>query len=464
MQKHEQVNSINTNQNYNRKQDNSKQYLNEIQICGQENVIHWVQFLYDEMPQKLSFFDIQNYPKLVNSSVQEILINNNSVQCSKLLVQLQLNIKNEEIITFEECQFSNLKVLRLKNKIHCCQLDLNQIQNLAKYSELQELSIENYNCTIKDASALQFLATVQKLDLINTGLANLDILRPCRNLKECNIINENIDLSRRQMELKDGNMTIKQFNQLLTLDVIQTMFINKLVIKDCQQLTTIVSSRSLNELVITINVLKQINLINFDNLKVLIIINNPDLFQNILLNSEVRIYVKTYQLSNIYLFNFNQLRLLKQLTKIQINYCSLGNIDVFRGFKNLKELNLANNNIVYLDPLEKLTQLTYLDVSNNYIQDFTVLKEHSNFKRYIFGVQNNISVKIMKYTNKIRIIYLATTELNNMIDQRVAFKQRFKNIKQQVKQMQQQHVSSFTSITYSVIQIFQYLNNFDFSQ
>ena len=51
-----------------------------------------------------------------------------------------------------------------------------------------------------------------------------------------------------------------------------------------------------------------------------------------------------------------------------------------RQFKNLKQLNISNNEITDISVLKNLNKLEYLDISCNEIKDISVLKNLNNLK------------------------------------------------------------------------------------
>ncbi|CAL6070549.1 Hypothetical_protein [Hexamita inflata] len=153
------------------------------EVCiDQQNVIKIQQVLQSSSPDKLIFQNVLNIPKLESSSVKEITILKQLVQQNGFDMQQVIN--NSKPIMMEESNLENLKVLNLK-AIQCVGLiEFNQIQNLVKSSKLQELYIENNNCTVNDASTLFFLSTVQKLGLINAGpkLRHIHVLRKFKRM------------------------------------------------------------------------------------------------------------------------------------------------------------------------------------------------------------------------------------------------------------------------------------------
>ncbi|CAL6054156.1 leucine-rich_repeat domain-containing protein [Hexamita inflata] len=230
---------------------------------NQKSVSQIQELLLNNTPDKLIFQNVLNIPKMV-SSLQEIIIHKSLVQRMNGF-DMQQHIDNYKPITMEESNLENLKVLRLK-AISCVgQIDFSQIQNMTKCSKLQELNIENFQCNILDVSALQFLTTLQKLDLVNVGLTNLDILK-CTRLNDCQIHDNG-----QSCEIQHNCMIIKNYNQLQHIDYINNMNIKKLEIHNCPKMITNLNYNSVIELIIVECFCTQIDLQYLVNLQVLIL-------------------------------------------------------------------------------------------------------------------------------------------------------------------------------------------------
>ncbi|CAL6055989.1 Leucine-rich_repeat domain superfamily [Hexamita inflata] len=71
----------------------------------------------------------------------------------------------------------------------------------------------------------------------------------------------------------------------------------------------------------------------------------------------------------------------------QISECCLEDIIVLQELINLKQLDLTFNFIIYADSLKNLTNIQYLQIQSNLIQDFSAIMNHPNFNRYIISDQ-----------------------------------------------------------------------------
>ncbi|CAL6092751.1 Conserved_hypothetical protein [Hexamita inflata] len=333
----------------------------------QQNIIRVQELLKNDKPEKLTFLNIENIPIIINSTVKEIVILKNAA------VLKQSEYKS---INIENTQFTSLKVLRFQTVLCFGQIDLSFVQKLVKFTQLQELSIDNHKCTISDLTHLQFLTTLQKLNMRNSGLTNLDILVPCSNLIECNI-QDTINNNNQQCKLKDGNMYILN-QQLMNIDVVQNIQINNLEIRSCPNIVTKFCSHSLKILSIIDCKLKQIDLKDLINLEVLIL--------------------QDYQINQDSL-NLQSITKLKKLQDIQI---SGYNVDIMplQFCHNL--INIQYNRCLNIDPqlicksIKQLT-ITFCDINSINLQQFQELEELTLEDNYKYG--DNKVQKIKLVTN-----------------------------------------------------------------
>ncbi|CAL6017854.1 leucine-rich_repeat domain-containing protein [Hexamita inflata] len=371
------------------------------EVCiDQENVIKIQQVLQSSSPDKLIFQNVLNIPKLESSSVKEITILKQLVQQNGFDMQQVIN--NSKPIMMEESNLENLKVLNLK-AIQCVGLiEFNQIQNLVKSSKLQELYIENNNCTINDASTLFFLSTVQKLGLINAGLPNLDIFTSCANLNECCIRDGNIIY----IQLQNKQMLIQYLKQIININVLNNFDIKRLEIKDC--IVTKLSSNSVNELIITNCVCTQIDLQDLTNLERLTIIfsqtdqygkNNIYYNQNIYLQETIALsticlqsitnlkFIREINLTG-FLVDITPLQNINSLIKVCLYKCSNINPQILS--KSIQELVIIDCRINSIN-LQQYTELKILNISdqgqnNNYIKQLYIQNYQPSNIKYISNI------------------------------------------------------------------------------
>ncbi|CAL6065318.1 Leucine-rich_repeat domain superfamily [Hexamita inflata] len=331
----------------------------------QENLIRVQELLKNNKPEKLTFSNIENIPIIINSTVKEIVILKNAA------VLKQFEYKS---INIENTQFTNLKVLRFQTVLCFGKIDLSFVQKLAKFTQLQELSIDNHKCTISDLTHLQFLTTLQTLNMRNSGLTNLDILVPCSNLIECNI-QDTINNNNQQCQIKDGNMYILN-KQLMNIDVVYNIQINNLEITSCPNIVAKFCSHSLKILSIINCKLQQIDLKDLINLEVLILQDS--------------------------LINQNQLNL-KSITKLEkLKYLSISglNVDItpLQCCHNL--INIQYNMCLNIDPqlicnsIKQLT-ITFCDINSINLQRFQELEELTLEDNYKYGENKDQNIKLV---------------------------------------------------------------------
>ncbi|CAL6064410.1 leucine-rich_repeat domain-containing protein [Hexamita inflata] len=159
-----------------------------------------------------------------------------------------------------------------------------------------------------------------------------------------------------------------------------------------------------------------------------------------------------------WILNKRKIENFQYLTKLTLNSCSIQNIDVLRRLKNLKELNLAANVIIYLDPLKQCNQLSYLNVYGNNIQDFSPIQGHCNFKKYNIDNQMQIWDYLLRDTNKIQNIHAPITLINDMSVKRCNLKKKLHNTKQTLEKCTERITNNQIYFQQKVIALFRHQN------
>ncbi|CAL6075459.1 leucine-rich_repeat domain-containing protein [Hexamita inflata] len=363
-------------------------------FVNQENVSRIQELLQNSTPDKLIFQNVLNIPNLV-SSVQEIIIHKNLVKRMNGF-DMQQHIDNYKPITMEESNLENLKVLRLK-AISCVgQIDLSQIQNITKCSKLQELYIENFQCNIQEVSTLQFLTTIEKLDLINVGLTNLDILR-CVRLNDCQIHDNG-----QSCEIKHNCMIIKNYNQLQNIDFINNMNIKKLEIHNCSKMITNLSYNSVIELIIMECFCTQIDLQDLVNLQVLIL-NSSNQNQNFQINHNQNGLQSMFQLKTKAEFNQpnlqgfsinNQITNIASCSKLQkISVSGCWKIDIIKQLEKNSTLYFKiPRNYDYLELIQKVFNLNELKEVNLQLNNLSQVPHDG-----VLVIEDQLQLQILQF-------------------------------------------------------------------
>ncbi|CAL6051477.1 Leucine-rich_repeat domain superfamily [Hexamita inflata] len=100
--------------------------------------------------------------------------------------------------------------------------------------------------------------------------------------------------------------------------------------------------------------------------------------------------------------NIHALQYQKQLTSLNLGYCSIIDLTYLMPHINSKQLNVSKNDIVYLEPLKVLKCITFLNATCNKIQDISIL--HINFNQYLMNNQLQVNEQDVIFANKLRDI------------------------------------------------------------
>ncbi|CAL5976354.1 Conserved_hypothetical protein [Hexamita inflata] len=290
----------------------------------------------------------------------------------------------------EDCKLENLKILRIKELI---QFDKqwNWILKLCKHSKLQELSVWYYQCSIQNIDAFLFLNSIKKLTLTNCGFQNLDILIPCANLQEYDIIEYSS-----KSQLKDNSLLIKKWYLLNNIDFVQNLDVKQLIICNCAITNVKLCNQTLKELEISDCKLEQLDIQKLTNLEVLKL-KSQSLDMNtlsLLMVTELKrlreICLSGYDLGISLLLN------IESIQKISLHKCT--NID-------LKQLNTS---IIELSIIDCKFQSNDLDLSH--YPKLEVLKLKNEYM-----VNKNITN--LTQCSKLKVLYLSNQWTLNIFQQ-----------------------------------------------
>ncbi|CAL6010850.1 DUF2252_family protein [Hexamita inflata] len=126
------------------------------------------------------------------------------------------------------------------------------------------------------------------------------------------------------------------------------------------------------------------------------------------------------------------------LTKLNLSECCINSVESLKSLTQLVDLNLSNNDIIDISPLQYMNKLKKLDISSNahknihYLQflkqltvlnlkecsliDVTYLKPLSNLKKLTIAHNNIVYLDPLKELNKIRYLDF---NLNKILDKSV---------------------------------------------
>ncbi|CAL6010760.1 leucine-rich_repeat domain-containing protein [Hexamita inflata] len=267
-----------------------------------------------------------------------------------------------------------------------------------------------------------------------------------------------------QDQIEDGALIIESDPELIGLDFIRTLKIQKLSINNCNNVIPILESENIIELSVSQCSFYSFEQFQLKYLKILKVQNSQvQKSQNQDTLIRVQQFTKFKELKKLLLFGFavninplsqmtnltqlilsfcgirntealkplinlevlylpgnesidiTSLQFLNKLIKISLNYCCLISLDALRPLSKLSELSIQHNSIIHLQPLVGLMQLQFLYATNNKILDIKSIKQHPNFQKFKLGVQEQPAKIELKMANMMININRPITSLRTIL-------------------------------------------------
>ncbi|CAL5978620.1 leucine-rich_repeat domain-containing protein [Hexamita inflata] len=316
-------------------------------------------------------------------------------------------------------------------------------------------------------------------------------------------------VERYQNQIQDGTLLFYKNKELKSLNFLRFLNVNTLVFQFCWNIIPKLQSQSIKDLTLILCDISSLNDFVLDNLEVLKLEGNTKQqqlktvikeivrFQKLRELEIIRIKVDISPLSQIIgltklrlemcelrnitvlrqLINLEELSLCKNkyfvdiaslqfLTKLSALYlcdCNLVSLDALRPLSNLQDLIVSQNQIVYIQPLLGLRQLSELSVSNNMIVDIETIQQNHNFEDFDFRCQEQPTQEQLQTANIMRDIQTAVTVLKMIHVQSKKIKKQSQIFK---KKIEESLPKQFQDHSQFITQVVSFLNTFqsDISQ
>ncbi|CAL6073264.1 leucine-rich_repeat domain-containing protein [Hexamita inflata] len=135
--------------------------------------------------------------------------------------------------------------------------------------------------------------------------------------------------------------------------------------------------------------------------------------------SQIPVHITKLIASGCCLQEISGVRLMKNLSYLDISNNFIKNISDLQYLKNLQYLNMTNNKIIFSQPLSALPMLQQLLLASNMIHDFDALATNPNFNINWICPQNIAQIRnFMDYLGPSSTIEQATALMNNTISRR----------------------------------------------
>ncbi|CAL6025426.1 leucine-rich_repeat domain-containing protein [Hexamita inflata] len=168
-------------------------------------------------------------------------------------------------------------------------------------------------------------------------------------------------------------------------------------------------------------------------------------------------------LTELYLWNnkgvdITSLQFLTNLKILELRKCNLVSIDALRPLTKLESLDIAENSIVYVQPLTEHKQLSELNARYNQILDGNVIEQHHNFYKFQFTDQKKPTKKERSAANILRSINSPIVSLKSIQKQARSVKSQNNSFRLKVSESLQIQFNNFSQFVARASSLLQQMN------
>ncbi|CAL6100786.1 Conserved_hypothetical protein [Hexamita inflata] len=241
-----------------------------------------------------------------------------------------------------------------------------------------------------------------------------------------------------QNKIKNGTLYINNKDQrvrafkIRSLDILHNFQIVRLELHHCPDLILRLQNKTLKELEMIDCTIQSIDELFLENLEVLhleeyhqeddyafdqynsfVIVDQPQLILNI---SHLK---KCNQLKTLHLIGYKDidigpLNVLTGLLKLNLSDCGLKNINQLKPLINLQELCLSKNYKIDLASIQYLKSLTKLDIKDCYVTNVEGFQELTNLKELIMECNIRVDISPLQHLNSLTALNLKLCGLQNI--------------------------------------------------
>ncbi|CAL6024651.1 Leucine_rich repeats-containing protein [Hexamita inflata] len=314
---------------------------------------------------------------------------------------------------------------------------LKSITNIYQMEQITDLDL-SYNL-IRDISELGALVNMIRLNLSFNDIYRIDVLKELNKLQYLNLSNNKILLCE---PLKNLGVTELQINKNLIndLDFITNMKNFQLIwvctYSHLHEPVVINYQNYLGENFGTVEAAqKMMNTLENQRKEVQEIVADSQIFSNCSKDIQNNsLFVENSAITNIRFadqLNINKLTLMncnnlkfervsKKVKDLRINHCNLCHVQGIEKMQQLTQLNLDNNKIIFIEQVAQLKNLQYFTVKNNFVQDF-------QFKSECVSYQNTPTQKDYENYIKHTKLNLSVQQVINIINEKSYLNNQLKN-------------------------------------
>ncbi|CAH9049740.1 hypothetical protein PSECIP111951_00017 [Pseudoalteromonas holothuriae] len=368
--------------------------------------------------------------------------------------------------------------------IECKDIPITQITDLAKFTQLKSLLIENSK--LESIENLSSLTQLESVTLNNNSITDYSPVNALNNLTELSFsINsqtefETIDLSNFNKLVKlaiKSNDNYVQFDLSVLPTTLTQLSLHNVYNVSASDLTPFTQIEKLS--LTNIDGIKSLSFLtkmpNIQEFKIQYLnaydsVNDPSAFavtpnltKLALINIDITDYdflsnlplIEDLEITKNYLSSGDTLGIekineLKNLTSLKLNKIQLENHDKLSQFSNLKELQLDNNHIATVSFLESLNALEKLVIKNNEIVDIAWLKYTPKIEHLtIEDLSNDINFSVLESLTSLKYLELIDDDYygRTFDAQKIAQLERLENVRLKFSQISNlDQLTSFTKL------------------
>lgn len=297
-------------------------------------------------------------------------------------------------LNLQNCQQTDLLLLKKLNNLNRLNLSLNQITDLKVLKGLDKLTQLNFHKNdIVELAPLKDLVNLTHLNLQDNQVSDLKPLKDLKNITTLNLQANQISELKYLTGLRKLTTLNLSSNQII--DISPLTELNHLICLNLSsnQITDLHALRDFSELV-------DLDL-RFNQISHLEPLKN---IKNI-----IQLYLSSNNISEI-----TALADLKSLAQLYLSSNQISDIKPLENLTYLIELDLRSNKITNIDALQSLDQLGWLYLENNQISDITPLKNLTQLSQ--LNLRNNQieSIEGLKNLKKLTQLYLSNNKIQSL--------------------------------------------------
>ncbi|EAY24529.1 leucine-rich repeat domain-containing protein [Microscilla marina] len=285
-------------------------------------------------------------------------------------------LDNLKSLTMHNCGLgnNNLAFLKTLKNLRHVDFSYNYLTDLSSFSSLSKLtSFYVANNHLPDLTSLKHFPQLEALQLQNNEIHELDGIEHLSNLRHLNL---------------EGNL-LDELDPLQHLPQLELLSVKDNLVEDLSPIAQLTQLRYLD-----VSDNGGLDIAPLKNLKSL---ETLDLYSGAL-DTEDILFLKDF----------------KQLKRLNLDDNDLESLDLFKYMPQLQMLNLSNNEIENIDDLWGLTNLQWLNINNNQIENIDCLQLLDNLLFLMMSNNRIKEIESLKHLSKLRVLDIGGNHIKDV--------------------------------------------------